>query len=275
MSRFAVEVALHWVAVGLYIIGTVSLTAGVLFEKPPASRWARWAILAGLLPHAGALGLRWHASGHGPYMLRYEVLSANGWLVMVGLLGVLWFRPRWSVLGVVAGPIGILAVALAVFANAELRELPPTFRSVWLVFHIVFAKISAVAFLLSLAAGVLTLLRLRPAPARWLLRVPEEAVLDALVVRFAAFGWTFWTVTIAAGAIWANQSWGRYWGWDAIETWSLVSWLVYGAFLHARRFFRAGPAATAWMSVGAFGLFVLTAIVLPFLLPSIHSAYFQ
>jgi ABC-type transport system involved in cytochrome c biogenesis permease subunit len=89
------------------------------------------------------------------------------------------------------------------------------------------------------------------------------------------FGFLFWTVTIAAGAIWANQSWGRYWGWDAIETWSLISWLAYGIFLHARMFFRLGPVGTAWASVSAFVVFILALLILPFVMPSLHSAYFQ
>ena len=60
-----------------------------------------------------------------------------------------------------------------------------------------------------------------------------------------------------------------------IETWSLITWLVYGTFLHARRFFRLKPAATAWAVVFCFAVFVLTLLILPFLLPSLHSAYFQ
>jgi len=100
-------------------------------------------------------------------------------------------------------------------------------------------------------------------------------VLDAYTVRFVGFGFLFWTIAIAAGAIWANQSWGRYWGWDAIETWSLVSWLAYGTLLHARLFFRLRPVPTAWSSVAAFAVFVLALLVLPFLVPSLHAAYFQ
>ena len=166
-------------------------------------------------------------------------------------------------------------VAIGLFSNPQIRELPPTLRSIWLVFHIGFAKLSAAAFLLSLAAAVLVLLKRRAKPAPWLERVPAVEALDAFTVRCVGFGFIFWTVTIAAGAIWANQSWGRYWGWDVIETWSLITWLAYGTFLHARRFFRLKPAATAWAVVFCFAVFVLTLLILPFLLPSLHSAYFQ
>jgi ABC-type transport system involved in cytochrome c biogenesis permease subunit len=161
---------------------------------------------------------------------------------------------------------------VGLFSNAEVRQIPPTLRSVWLVFHITFAKLSAAAFVLSLAAAILQLARARGMRWRWLGRAPGADVLDACTVRFVGFGFLFWTVTIAAGAIWANQSWGRYWGWDLIETWSLISWLTYGIFLHARIFFRLRHVATAWSSVGAFAIFVLTLLILPFLMPSMHSA---
>lgn len=275
MSGFALEVELHWMGVGLYIVAFALFAHAVLFAHPERTRWGLWAAAAGLIPHGAAIVLRWIASGHGPYMLKYEVLSSNAWIAIAALLLVLWRRRSWSAVALVVLPVSLLMVAVGLFSNPQIRELPPTLRSIWLVFHISFAKLSAAAFLLSLAAAVLVLLKRRATPAPWLERVPAVEALDAFAVRCVGFGFIFWTVTIAAGAIWANQSWGRYWGWDVIETWSLITWLVYGTFLHARRFFRLKPAATAWALVFCFAVFVLTLLILPFLLPSLHSAYFQ
>lgn len=275
MSGFALEVELHWLGVGLYIVAFALFAHAVLFAHPERTRWGLWAATAGLIPHGAAIVLRWIASGHGPYMLKYEVLSSNAWIAIAALLLVLWRRRAWSAVALVVLPVSLLMVAIGLFSNPQMRELPPTLRSIWLVFHISFAKLSAAAFLLSLAAAVLVLLKHRATPAPWLERVPAVEALDAFAVRCVGFGFIFWTVTIAAGAIWANQSWGRYWGWDVIETWSLITWLVYGTFLHARRFFRLKPAATAGALVFCFAVFVLTLLILPFLLPSLHSAYFQ
>lgn len=275
MSGFALEVALHWVSAAAYIAGFVAVAFACVVQRPRAGGAGWWLLLAGLAPHTLALALRWNATGHGPYMMRYEVLSANAWVAVAGLVVVLRRRPQWSPLALFVAPVAVLLVALAVFSNAEIRELPPTFESVWLVFHIAFAKLAAVSFLLSVAAAALLIARGARVSWRVLARAPADTVLDALVVRFAGFGLLFWSVTIAAGAIWANQSWGRYWGWDAIETWSLVSWLIYGALLHARLFFRVSPVRTAWLSIGAFALFVGTVLIFPLLLPSIHAAYFQ
>jgi cytochrome c-type biogenesis protein CcsB len=275
VSTFAVEVALHWVGVGLYIVATALVANAVIFGHAHRARWGVLAAAAGLLPHGAALVVRWISAGHGPYMLRYEVLSSNAWIAVCALVLFLWRRPAWAALALVVLPAGILAVAVGLFSNSEIRQIPPTLRSMWLVFHISCAKLAAAGFLLALAAAVLQLLRARGAKHAWLERVPATDVLDAYTVRFVGFGFVFWTVAIAAGAIWANQSWGRYWGWDPIETWSLIAWLAYGSFLHARRFFRLKPIPTAWSSVAAFAIFILTLLILPFLIPSMHSAYFQ
>jgi ABC-type transport system involved in cytochrome c biogenesis permease subunit len=206
-------------------------------------------------------------------MLRYEVLSSNAWVAVAVLTAVLSRRPAWTAISVVAMPLAILAMAVGMFSNPETRQLPPTLRSVWLTFHIIFAKVSAAAFLISLGSAVLLLLRRRASPPGWMDRVPPEPALDALVVRSAGFGFIFWTVTIAAGAIWGNQSWGRYWGWDPIETWSLVSWITWGSFLHARLFLKLGPRATARLAIVAFAIFILARLILPMIITSRHSAY--
>ena len=275
MTGFALEVALHWIAVGLYIVAAALLANAVIFGHGGRTRWGLLAAALGLVPHGAALAIRWIAVGHGPYLVRYEVLSSNAWIAVAALVLFLWRRPAWSALALVVLPAAILALALGVFSNTEVRRIPPTLRSIWLVFHISFAKLAAAAFLLSLAAAILQLARARGPTSRWLDRIPAADVLDAYTVRFVGFGFLFWTIAIAGGAIWANQSWGRYWGWDPIETWSLIAWLTYGTFLHARLFFRLRPVPTAWASVAAFSIFIVTLLVLPLLLPSIHAAYFQ
>jgi cytochrome c-type biogenesis protein CcsB len=276
MTRYAIEIALHWTAVGLYILAAVAVTFSAVFGKPRAQRLGLALAALGLVPHGAALAVRWIAVGHGPYMLKYEVLSSNAWVAIAVLVIVLLRRPAWGVLAVVVIPVAILSVALGLFSNPESRELPPTLRSIWLVFHIVFAKISAASFILSMASAVLLLLRQRQKVPAWIeARTPPSAVLDAIIIRTAGFGFIFWTITIAAGGIWGNQAWGRYWGWDPIETWALVSWLVYGSFLHTRLFYKTGPRVTAWLSIASFALFVLVLVVLPFFITSLHASYFS
>jgi ABC-type transport system involved in cytochrome c biogenesis permease subunit len=207
--------------------------------------------------------------------MKYEVLSSNAWIAMVMLLLFLWRKPNWSAIALVALPVVILMMGIGLFTNPEARNLPPTLRSIWLIFHILFNKLAVGAFILSLASAVVLLRKLNGARGKWLDRLPGPDVLEARTVRFVGFGFVFWTTTIGMGAIWANQSWGRYWGWDPIESWSLVTWLAYAILLHARLFFKLNARATAWATIACFILSVLTVLVFPFIFPSMHSAYFQ
>jgi len=275
MSPFAMEAATHWGAVAFYIAGLTGFAVAQLFARPRAGRLGQGLVTAGLLVHAAALALRYVRVGHGPYMMKYEVLSSNAWIAVLFLLLFLWRRPGWTALGLVVLPGAILMLGFGLFTDPEARGLPPSLRSMWLVFHVLFNKLAVGAFLMSVGAAVVLLRKLGGARGRWLDRLPEPAVLEASLLRFVGFGMIFWTTTIGAGAIWANQSWGRYWGWDPIETWSLVTWLAYALLLHARYFFRPGPRALAWATVACFALSVLTVLIFPFVFPSMHSAYFQ
>ncbi len=275
MSPFVAETTLHWIAVAFYIGGTALYAYAILFARHERVRWALGVTVAGLLPHTAALVVRWIAVGHGPYMMKYEVLSSNAWIAVAMLSLLVWRRPRLAPVALVALPAAILMMGAGLFSNPAARDLPPTLRSVWLVFHVVFNKLAVGAFVLSAAAAALLLAKLKREHGRLLDRLPEPDVIEAYTVRFVGFGFVFWSVTIGAGAIWADQSWGRYWGWDPIETWSLVTWLCYGTLLHARRFFRLKARGTAWGTLACFGMSVLTVFIFPFLIPSLHSAYFQ
>ncbi len=275
MTPFAQEAIFHWCAVALYIAGTVGYAYALIFAKPDKVRGATWVMMAGLLPHTAALVLRYIHVEHGPYMMKYEVLSSNAWIAIAMLVLFVWRKPSWAAVALVALPASILMMGFGLFTNPEARNLPPTLRSLWLVFHVVFNKLAVGAFILSFASAIVMLRKAKGATGRWLDKLPTPAVIEAYTVRFIGFGFIFWTTTIGAGAIWANQSWGRYWGWDPIETWSLVTWLAYAILLHARLFFKLKADATAWGTIGCFALSVLTVLIFPFVFPSMHSAYFQ
>jgi cytochrome c-type biogenesis protein CcsB len=275
MTPIAQEALFHWTAVVFYIGGLMAFAYALIFAHPEKVMWAKWLVAFGLMPHSVALVLRYLHVGHGPYMMKYEVLSSNAWIAIVMLLIFLWRKPNWAALALVALPVVILMMGIGLFTNPEARNLPPTLRSIWLVFHILFNKLAVGAFILSMGAAIVLLRKLNGARGQWLDRLPGVEVLEANTIRFLGFGFVFWTTTIGMGAIWANQAWGRYWGWDPIESWSLVTWLAYAILLHARLFFKLGPRKTAWATIACFILSVLTVLVFPFVFPSMHSAYFQ
>lgn len=275
MSPLKAEVLLHWAGVILYSASAVAYSLDLFFGREKAQRWGAALAAAGLLPHGAGLILRWVESGHGPYMARYEILSSNAWVAVILFLFAAWKLPRLRSSGAVVMPVCFLGMTAGLFTDPGLRTLPPSLRSVWLVLHVLFAKLGAGGILLSFGAGALLLLREHRPQASFASRLPSSEVLDDYSRRFAGFGFLFWSVMIAAGAIWANDSWGRYWAWDPIEVWSLVTWLSFGAYLHLRRFHGwRGPRA-AWLSAACFALSMATLSIVPILTKSLHGEYFQ
>ena len=120
----------------------------------------------------------------------------------------------------------------------NVSDLMPALHSVWFVVHIIAAAIAGAAFNVGAIAAVLYLLKARAVErgrvSGYLAKLPDAETLDRISFRFHAFAFPLWTFTIAAGAIWAQYAWGRFWGWDPKETWSLVTWIIYAAYLHAR-----------------------------------------
>ena len=275
MRPFAWEMILHWVAVAGYVAATHLLAYATLFNKPARVRWAWWMTAFGLVPHASALAVRYFAVGHGPYMLKYEVLSSNAWIVIAMMLVFVWRRPNWAAIALVVLPASIVMMGFGLFSSPEARDLPPTLRSVWLVVHVVFNYLAVGAFILSLGSAVCLLRKRNGISGRWLDRLPGPDVLAAQTIRFVGLGLVLWSTMVVTGAIWANQAWGRYWGWDPMEIWSLATWLCYAALIHAHLFFRLKASAIAWGTIGCFVISVLTVFIFPFLIPTLHSAYFQ
>lgn len=275
MNPFIVEMALHIGSVAVYIAATALFASATLSSKPARARLALWVTAAGLLVQGTALLVRWYAVGHGPYMLKYEVLSSNAWIVIVMMLAFLWRRPHWTALALLALPVSIIMIGLGLCSSPEARALPPTLRSLWLAFHVLFNYMAVGGFVLSLGSAICLLRKLNGRTGKWLDRLPEPDVLAAQTILFIGVGVVFWSAMIATGAVWANQAWGRYWGWDPMEIWSLVTWLCYAALLHARLFFRLGTTTVAWGTIGCFAVSVLTVFIFPFMIPTLHSAYFQ
>ena len=182
--------------------------------------------------------LRGVAAGRAPWGNMYEfTITAMTAIVAVYLVMVWRFGTRW--LGLPVTLVAAIGNGLAVTVfYVAVAPLVPALHSVWFIIHIVAAALSGAVFNLGGIASILYLLKQR-AEAKgtvtgYLARLPQAATLDQVSFRMHAFAFPLWTFAVAAGAIWAQYAWGRFWGWDPKETWSLVTWIIYAAYLHAR-----------------------------------------
>ena len=272
------EATFYWAGVTAYALAAAIYLFSLTFNK---ERWlSAGALLTsiGLLPHGIAILIRWFAVGHGPYMSSYEVISSNSWLALVAFLAVQSRIPRSKLVGALVLPLSVIAMGVGFYLSSEAKYLTPALRGYWLFIHIFFAKLAYSSILVGLGFAVLLLLR----STDWgrekelLSRLPSDERLDELSYRFTAVGFLFLAVMIVAGSIWANQAWGRYWGWDPTETWSLITWLTYGIYLHARITYNWRGKRSAWTLIFAMFVLVFSFFALPYLpISTIHGPYFR
>ncbi|MHB1404920.1 MAG: c-type cytochrome biogenesis protein CcsB [Desulfitobacteriaceae bacterium] len=239
--------------------------------------WAVRLAFLGLLPHTAALLFRWLETGHGPYMHRYEVYSSDVWVVVLVYLLVQLRRPRLRFTGIMVLPSAFLLIGMAVLSSPEIQPLPPTFGTYWLVVHILFAKLAYGCLVIGTALAVFYLIKDRALrkgkSSAFLTKLPELPILNEQSYQFLAFGFIMLAIMIAAGAIWANKAWGRYWGWDPVETWSFISWLLYGIYLHLVRTYGWSGRRPAWLAILAVLILIFALFGIGLVYESLHSPY--
>lgn len=267
-------IGLHWAGVLCYVGATILVAVGGSFAAPRATRLGDRLAWPGLLLHGAGLLAWWRLTGHGPYIDRFEVMSAYAWCLTAGLVVFGRIYRRVQAAGLVVYPLTFLMVAAALFFRPEIKQLPPTFRGIWLMLHIVFYNVSFAAIVIALAFSLFYLVH-GPALARWLPALPDLPTIDLYAHRFAGFSFIFWAIGMLAGSIWAYQSWNIFWNWDPVQTWSLVSWALFGVYLHLRRFFGWSGARAAWLYVVCFLAVFVALFVTPVIESSIHAGYFK
>ncbi len=262
---------LFWAAVTLYALATASFFVWAAFKKDSAGRWGFMLTVAALVPHAASLAMRWAEVGHGPYSSRYEVLSANAFVLVALYSGIVRIRKELKGLGVIVLPAAFLLMGWAVSAYGLKYEVPIIFKSYWLLLHIGFAK--AFAATVVLAAGCATAYLIKKDAEQRLPMLPSADRLDRFSHQFLLVSFFFLGVMIAAGSLWAHQSWGRYWAWDPIETSSLTAWIAFGVILHFRVIHRWSGMRMAYLTLVALGFAIMVLYVVTLLVPTIHNSY--
>lgn len=231
-------------------------------------------LVIAFLAHTSGVLLRWYISGRAPWANAYESMICTSWMLVGG--GLLFAR-RFRILPALAGLLGgiMLFVAGLNHLNPEITPLVPVLQSYWLMSHVAIIMIGYVFFALCALTGLfnLILMSLLSATNRVKLqfRIREFTLLNEMAMILGLF---FMTAGTFLGAIWANVSWGRYWGWDPKETWALISIVVYALVLHIR-FIPLLKGKTTWcfnlLSVIAILSVIMTWFGVNYYLSGLHS----
>ncbi|MGQ1796470.1 c-type cytochrome biogenesis protein CcsB [Kocuria oceani] len=249
-------------------------------ERRPAARVAVAVMVLAFLVHAAAVVSRAFAAGRVPWGNMYEFCT-TGALVVAGVyLLALLARDLRFVGTLVSGLVVIMLCAATIGFPTPVGPLQPALQSWWLVIHVSIAVAASGVFTITFAMAVLQLLQARrerailagQAPGMDFLRmVPSAQALENLSFRLNAVGFAFWTFTLAAGAIWAEQAWGRYWGWDTKEVWTFMIWVVYAAYMHARATRGWTGTRSAWLSIAGYLCIIFNFTVVNTLFAGLHS----
>jgi cytochrome c-type biogenesis protein CcsB len=229
------EAVFLWTSLFSYFVCFLFYLAGAIFKKEWATRWGWRFFLLSFFLQTLTIGVRWYISGRVPVMVSYEHYQLGTWFIgLATIISGILYGPS-KILASVSAPSILILLGIGVGTPSEMTPLSPPYKSNWLFIHIGFAWFAWGCFFVATGLAIVYLLKKPMGKEGWFLsKFPSRDVIDELMVRLIIFGFICQGLMIIAGAIWAHQLWGRYWGWDPIETWSLICWLVYGVVLHLR-----------------------------------------
>jgi len=275
---FASQSAIMWMS-ALYVMATGGYWLGLAMRSDFTNR-----VSAGITWSASVMGLvglmvRWYESyligadvGHIPLSNLYEVFILFS--IITALL-YLYYEQHYQnrQLGAFVLPVISAAVAFLLWYTfgreaQHIQPLVPALQSYWMKIHVPANFVGYGAFSLAAMVGVAYLFKSKGILAN---RLPELEVLDDVMYKAIAIGFAFFTIATILGAMWAAEAWGGYWSWDPKETWALIVWLNYAAWLHIRLVKGLRGAMLAWWAVVGLVVTVFAFLGVNMFLSGLHS----
>ena len=272
---------LFGIATFVYFFAMVLYVSYLAFRSEVLGKVASISLLGGVVVETAAIGMRWYESyqmgiGRAPLTNLYESLAFFAWTIAVIYL-VLEIKFKIKTVGAFVAPFPFLIMAYAALNPNDIQPLVPALKSNWLISHVVSCFVGYAAFAVSFCVSVLYFIKVgaesrspKSGGSFWGF-LPSSSALDEIGYKTIAIGFPLLTIGIVTGAFWANVAWGTYWSWDPKETWSLIVWLIYAAYLHARitRGWRGKRAAI--LSIVGFAATLFCYLGVNLILSGLHS----
>jgi len=273
-------------AMNIFLLVSALLYITQLFAPESfISRLATATAYIGLYAGGSALMLRWYESyllsieiGHAPVSNLYEVFILL-FCITTAVYLALERRYQARAMGAFVMPLvsaGVFfGIWLSAHGHAEIKPLVPALQSYWMKIHVPMNFIGYGSFAVACGAGMAYLVRewleRRGKNSRLLTVFPTLDQLDQLAYKAVAIGFPAFTLATILGAAWAAEAWGGYWSWDPKETWALIVWLVYGAYLHMRISHGWQGRSLAWWTVIGFLVTLFCFVGVNMYLSGLHS----
>ncbi|MCQ8104511.1 c-type cytochrome biogenesis protein CcsB [Methylomonas sp. SURF-2] len=278
---FSSQSAIMWMS-ALYVMATLAyfgfLLSGREFIGNVASALTWSATAMGLT----GLMVRWRESyllgadiGHIPVSNLYEVFIL---FAIITALLYLHYEQHYQtrslgafVLLVISAAVGFLLWYTFDRHADGIQPLVPALNSYWMKIHVPANFVGYGAFSLAAMIGLVFVLKSRAHQGLLLARLPDLALLDDLIYKAIALGFAFFTLATILGALWAAEAWGGYWSWDPKETWALIVWLNYAAWLHMRLTKGWSGKPMAWWAIIGFFVTLFAFLGVNMFLSGLHS----
>ncbi len=215
-----VEVLSFYISLFLYLFSNIYGYFNYFFKKDFNFKRIYKITLLAFFFHFFTIIFRTILTKHIPVIGNYENILMGSFFLVI-LIFFFFRKEKWFLPFLFSLSLNIILLGMAIFADPEKKPLFAALKSFWLYIHILFAWFAYGSF--TVAAGVsITYL------------IKKEESLEELIFKLTAFGLVTDALMIIAGSIWAKDLWGSYWSWDPVETWSLLSFLLYGLILHLK-----------------------------------------
>ena len=195
--------------------------------------------------------IRWVNTGHPPFVTLFESMITSIWFILLIYLITSIINKKTNILILPVSLISFLMIGWSSSLSAEATPLSAALTNVWLFIHASFATSGAAAFLIGASFAVIYLLGEDKliSMEKVAAKIPEYNRLPKTILNFLIFGLILWGVMIVSGSIWAHVAWGRYWAWDPIELWSLISWLLFALVIHTRLTFKISQRLFCYLTI--------------------------
>ncbi len=267
------ESIFFWMAAVLLALAFLGSLLSLIFKKTGIFKITQELVFVafGALTILGAI--RWTGTAHPPFVTLFEsMLTAIWFTLFIYVILTRWFK-RFDILVIPVSLFSFLMMGWSSSLPMEGSPLSQTLTNTWLFIHASFATSGAASFLIAASFSAIYLLgqeklvslkKIAP-------KMPDYQSLPKTTFNFVIFGFILWGVMIVSGSIWAHAAWGRYWAWDPIEVWSLISWLLYALLVHTRMAFKISRKFFCSLTIFAALLVAFALWGVGYIYETIHS----
>ena len=279
MNNVVAELPWLWTGLGAYFMATLVAMWGVAprYAGMPVIKTKRHEhivlafLVTGVILLAIAISARWMRIGHGPWISLFELLMSQLWSLGLIFVFLYWRLPGLRPSAVIVLPVMWILGSWVLTLEPTASHFPATYYNSWKWVHVGLGKVFLALLLAGVGLAGVLMLRQTKRGQQWFRSMPSDVIVDRLAWRFMMLALVFDSLMLIAGAVWAQDAWGRYWAWDALETSAFLTWLFLAIGLHLRLSYRVPPMLSGLMIIGIFAMAFATYFGAPYISPAAHK----